>query len=698
MRLDQRLFEEGIFDSREKAKQEILAGRVRDLKSGEVLDKPGMKVKKAQQFKVEERSRFVSRAGEKLESFLKSQNFSFEGRVVLDVGSSTGGFSDCVLQRGASKVYAVDVGTHQLHEKIRHNPLVEVYEQTDIRDLDLSALEPKPSWVLVDVSFISMKKFLGRLLRCFSAARFLLLYKPQFEVGRFEKRSKSGVVNEASRQQGLEAMLQDLKELGFKVLLVQDSAVKGAKGNQETFILAESSLPQHIFRAYDIRGEADRELSDQSFEKIGYVLGGFAQKKLNKTQLRFGVGRDDRKSSPRLFKALCRGLSHAKVELVDLGRYPTPMVYFAKYHFKLDAVLQVTASHNPQQDNGLKMVVGDDALFGEEIKSLGVKAEQVELSSLPEAVFSAEVSAQLETDYLKFLHEQFRFKRKFKLVLDTANGMSGRVARKAFEPYCEDLEILYEDVDCSFPNHPADPTVESNLQEIRKKVVESHADLGFAFDGDGDRLGLVSKTGRIFWGDEILMLLAKKLLHEKPGSTIIGEVKCSEKLFKMIESHGGKPVMYRTGHSLIKKKMKELQAEIAGEMSGHLFFGDRYFGFDDAVYAGLRVLEVIDEFDLDLDEWIQGFPQGVITPEIRLEVDESEKFALVEKVKSYFQTVEGAKLSLIDGVRASFEDESWLLIRASNTQAVLVLRIEASSESRLQELRAHMEKALGRRF
>lgn len=671
-----------------------MAGLIREAKSGEILDKPGRLVKYDQEFMVNQPHRFVSRAGDKLEGFLKNSSFRVEGKVVLDVGSSTGGFSDCVLQRGAKKVIAVDVGTHQMHESLRAHPQVELHEQTDIRDFDFDSLQEQPELIVVDVSFISIFKFLSDLRKKLPNSRYILLFKPQFEAGRHIRRKK-GVVNEQDRKKALQEFIEQLKKVGFRVIRQEDSTVRGTKGNQETLIEGDFQMPSHVFRSYDIRGHAENDLSSELFLRIGRVLAHrIEQKGLEK---KVGIGRDTRVSSPRLFEALARGLQAGGMQLFNLGDCPTPLTYFAKYHFQLAAVFQVTASHNPAQDNGIKMVIGDDALFGDEIRSIGEEVYGVSIEEQPgPLVFSKNLHDELSDAYLQFLHSQIKLKKKYKIVLDTGNGMSGVVARLCFEPYASYLEILYEQVDCSFPNHPADPTVVENLQDLIQRVKETRSDIGFAFDGDGDRVGLVSQSGRIFWGDEILMLLSEKLLKEQKGAPVIGEVKCSEKLFQMIEARGGVPVMYKTGHSLIKKKMKDLKAPIAGEMSGHMFFSDRFFGYDDAIYAALRILEVVDELDLDLDKWISQFPQNEITPEVRIDVLENEKQSSVERVKREFEADTDAKLFLLDGVRASFSDGAWVLVRASNTQAALVARIEAPDELRMQQLKARVEKAVGK--
>ncbi|PIR22210.1 MAG: hypothetical protein COV44_09340 [Deltaproteobacteria bacterium CG11_big_fil_rev_8_21_14_0_20_45_16] len=700
MRLDQWLVENAFFDSREKARQEILAGRVRQKPSGIVMDKPGQKVPKNLEVEIEAKARFVSRAGDKLEGLLENHPIEFRDRWVLDVGSSTGGFTDCVLQRGAAGVYDVDVGTHQLHEKIRNDSRVKIFEETDIREIDLSQLQPPPDYVLIDVAFISIRLFIRKLLNQFPQATFIILFKPQFESGR-EIPKKKGIVADEDRMEAQKEMLQFLEGLGFNATIVEDSKLKGTKGNQESFIVGQLQIPAHVFRTYDIRGHAETDLKCDVIERIGVVLArkviADAQSRLILRRPRVGIGRDARLSSDRILATLAKGLSRYPVDLINLGSLPTPVVYFANHRLDLDACFQITASHNPGEDNGLKMMIGQNTLFGEAIQGIGDEAAELMLADSPVDVkFVENWNGELKREYLKFLHDQFTFKRKFKLVVDTGNGMAGALVREVLTPYCSEIEILYEGIDCSFPHHPADPTVAENLKDLRNTVKERGAELGLAYDGDGDRVGLVSSSGRIFWGDEILMLLAEKVLRDQPGAVIIGEVKCSEKLFQMIQSRGGKSEMYKTGHSLIKKRMKEVGAAIAGEMSGHLFFADRYFGFDDALYASLRILEVIDEFNIDLDRWIEQFPSGVSTPEIRMECTREEKAWLVNKVIEYFRQEPEVRINSIDGVRVSFEDGAWLLVRASNTQEVVVIRIEAPDQSRLDSLKSELSKIISK--
>lgn len=695
MRLDEWLFEKKYFESVEAAQKAVLRGLVRKKASGELLDKPGWQVPKILEIAVEEPDPFVGRGGHKLEGLLKTLNWDLRNAVVLDVGASTGGFTDCVLQRGARRVYAVDVGTHQLHEKLRSDERVEVFENTDIRNLPLSRLQPLPRLILVDVAFISLKSVVPFLHEVFPGVPMILLFKPQFEVGRFVPK-KRGIAPAAEARKSLEEMLLFLRGLGLNPTVVKESALLGGKGNQETFVVTMPEVPRHIFRTYDIRGHADNDLSDDTMEKIGRVFGRRLVAKVGEGA-RLGLGRDARISSPRIHAALARGLSSQGVKVIDMGMIATPMAYYSHFNFDLEAIVMVTASHNPKEDNGMKMMVTKNTLFGEEISSLYDDVQrEIIVSSSSDATISDSIHDALRKNYIQFLHREFKFKKKFKMVIDCGNGMAGSIARDVFAPYAEALEILYEKVDCTFPHHEADPTIPANIRELRERVRETGADVGFAFDGDADRLGVVSSSGRILWGDEIVMLLSELVLSRQPGATVIGEVKCSEKLFRMIEGKGGKPLMYKTGHSLIKKKMKEVSAPLAGEMSGHLFFADRYFGFDDATYGALRVLEVMDQLVPDLDVWIDTYPSYAVTPEIRVACREDEKQGLVEKVKAYFSKHADAKLYLIDGVRVGFSDASWALVRASNTQAVLVVRIEATSQERLEEIQGMVSEALGR--
>lgn len=701
MRLDQWLFEQAYFESREKARRAIVAGKVRQARSGELLDKPGQKVPKNLEVQIELGSPYVGRGAEKLAGFLNEAGISLEAKAILDVGASTGGFTDCALQRGARSALCVDVGSHQLHEKIRSDSRVEFYENQDIREFKHPSLS-EVDWVFVDCSFISLRKIIPSLLNEVSQAQWILLFKPQFELGK-EVAIPGGIVREGDRVRALHEMLLFLDSMGLNPRMLRPSQVKGTKGNQESFLWidpqAASSKELQMFRTYDVRGRSPELLSPLRMKQIGKaLLGRIVASAPKKKKWKVGVGRDNRPSSPFLAEALLEALRmDSRFEVEYLHEVSTPTLYFASKDRKWDAAFQVTASHNPKEDNGLKMLIGGQALFGAEIRGLGLEvlaSPELPLEGLDWEDYPS-LQADAERAYLKYFRDQFSLKKKFRIAVDCGNGMAGRVARSALEPYASHLEILYETADCRFPNHPADPTVAKNLKELQKLIQGGDFDVGFAFDGDGDRVGVLTRRGRILWGDEILMLLAEKVLKDQPGATVIGEVKCSQKLFQMIKARGGKAIMYKTGHSLMKQKLKELGAPLAGEMSGHLFFGDRFFGFDDGLYAALRVLEVMEELDLDLDDWIESFPSMQNTPEIRVACAEEEKLANMEKIKAYFRKKAEGELNEIDGVRVSFSDGSWILARPSNTEAVLVFRIEAPTEERLELLRAELETLMG---
>jgi phosphomannomutase/phosphoglucomutase len=695
VRLDEILKKQGF--SASEAQGLILAGRVRSRKSGQALDKAGADIKEESDIWVTPAPSFVGRGGDKLDTFLKNQDVRLSGAVVLDVGSSTGGFTDCVLQRGASRVISVDVGTHQLHEKLREDSRVRVFEQTDIRSFHWPSDEPPPSLVVVDVAFISLRLIVPHLRRLAPHAMWILLFKPQFEVERYIPK-KRGVAPVVDADAALKDFLLWMQADVVYRVMSQPSAVKGSKGNQETFILVNPPFRSEVFRTYDIRGDAENDLSPLFYYRLGRAYAERLLENLSSGNHAVGVGRDARLSSPAFFEALVAGLSDGGLSVWDLGLTTTPMVYFAHYHFPLAGVVQITASHNPQQDNGAKMMMNKQTLFGDDIQDLCRRMNASDFIYHEQSRDRVQKEDLLKEAYRTALLSQFSFSKKYKLAVDCGNGMAGVMARQLFEPYADTLDILYEEVDCTFPHHEADPTVEKNLRDIVTAVKSKDYDFGFAYDGDADRLGVITPKGRILWGDEILMLLAELVLKERPGATVIGEVKCSEKLFAMIRSRGGDAVMYRTGHSLIKKKMKELKAPLAGEMSGHLFFADRYFGFDDALYASLRVIEVVDRLGLNLDDWIDSFPPTFVTPELRVTCAESEKSAAVTQIIQFLKKDPALNLTEIDGVRATWPDGSWALIRASNTQAVLVVRVEAPSKERQKEIITLVEEGLGRKI
>ena len=448
----------------------------------------------------------------------------------------------------------------------------------------------------------------------------------------------------------------------------------------------------HIFRKYDIRGIAAEDLTDEVVEAIGRAYGTRLVHRLGSEKgAQVGVGFDARDSSPRLFEAVARGLNAVGVDVLALGLVPTPLAYFANSTIDgVDGVIQITGSHNPAEYNGFKMMMGPETLHGDAIEALRAIILDDAFHQPNEKGTRRELD-DLKERYITWVADNVQpGERSLRVVLDSGNGVAGVVApdlvRRVF-PNAEVIE-LFSEPDATFPNHHPDPTVEENLEALIAAVREHDADLGVAYDGDGDRIGVVDERGDIIWGDRLMILLSRAVLAEYPGATIIGEVKCSQTLFDDIHAHGGEPVMARVGHSLIKAKIKETGAKLAGEMSGHIFFNDRFFGFDDALYTTCRLLEILSNGEGSLSGRMSDVPTTFVTPEIRLDCDETLKFSIPESLADRF----GADydVTTIDGARIHFDD-GWGLVRASNTQPVLVLRVEASSaqarDRRLGELK-----------
>ncbi len=447
-----------------------------------------------------------------------------------------------------------------------------------------------------------------------------------------------------------------------------------------------------IFRQYDIRGIADRDLDNELVFGLGLAFAHFAKKKLGKSELSVVVGRDARVSSDRIFCALADGLVKGGATVVDIGKVPTPLVYFARVQGSHDACIQITGSHNAGEYNGFKMMVGADTLHGAAIQELrGIIADK----SATEAAQPGEIIADenVISDYLSYVGDNIKMGRKpLKVVVDCGNGIAGVAAPQLVQDVLGAQMIpLFVEPDGNFPNHHPDPTVLENLQDVMAAVREHQADLGIAYDGDGDRIGVVDHKGEVIWGDKLMILLSRDVLKSNPGATIIGEVKCSQTLFDDIQKHGGNAVMSKVGHSLIKAKIKETGAKLAGEMSGHIFFNDRYFGFDDALYATARLLEILSNTDQDLGQLLGDVPETFATPELRLDCPDDVKFDVPGKVAEQFS--KEWEVNTLDGVRINFGD-GWGLVRASNTGPVLVMRVEAGTPERRDELLGWLENAV----
>ncbi|MFH1836268.1 MAG: phosphomannomutase/phosphoglucomutase [Methanobacteriota archaeon] len=438
-----------------------------------------------------------------------------------------------------------------------------------------------------------------------------------------------------------------------------------------------------IFRAYDIRGVYGGDLTDDVAEDIGKAFGSTFKGTC-------AVGFDVRLSSPNLSRALISGLSSSGRDVIDLGLVPTPALYFAIHHLGLEAGVMITGSHNPPKYNGLKLWRGEGTISGKEIQDISKIIE--------DGVFetgAGEVSTKnIVGDYVDFIKGKVSFNRKLKVVVDSGNGTAGPIVPALLRDLgCEVVE-LYSEPDGSFPNHPADPTVDENLTELIETVREEDADLGMAFDGDSDRVGFISEEGEILRGDQALILYSREILAKTPGAKIIFEVKCSQGLAEDIKSHGGIPIMYKTGHSFIKDKIRKEKALIAGEMSGHFYFADDYPGYDDGIYAALRMIQILSKSENSLSELIATMPKYVSTPEIRVKCPDEEKFKIVDEVSKALVD-KGLDVLTIDGARIQYPD-GWGLIRASNTSPKLILRFEAKTERRLQEIRKVITEELGK--
>jgi phosphomannomutase/phosphoglucomutase len=436
--------------------------------------------------------------------------------------------------------------------------------------------------------------------------------------------------------------------------------------------------PDHIFREYDIRGLHETELTDATAEAVGRAFGTLVTREGGS---RVALGRDVRPSSERLVMAIERGLRAAGVHVDRVGLVPTPALYYAVVSTGADAGLQVTGSHNPPEFNGFRMARRDGPVFGADIQGLRRMIERGDFARGSGRV----TDAPILDAYRAMLVERLKPARGLKVVMDCGNGCAGTVVPDVFEKLGHTVIPLFAELDGHFPNHLPDPTVPRLLQDLIAEVKRSHADLGIGFDGDADRIGAVDKNGRIVFGDQLLALFARDVLERVPGGEIIFDVKCSQGLIEDIIAHGGKPSMWKTGHSLIKQRLKETGAPLAGEMSGHMFFVEGFFGFDDALFAAGRLLRYIARQDVGFEALVDSIPQYVSTPETRLECPEERKFQVVETLKQEF--VGRYPVIDIDGVRVEFGD-GWGLARASNTQPVIVVRFEARTRERLEAIQS----------
>ena len=447
-----------------------------------------------------------------------------------------------------------------------------------------------------------------------------------------------------------------------------------------------SIVNPHVFREYDIRGDAERDLPDELVTDLGRALGTFWSRRGGR---RVAVGRDCRLSSPRLFEALLEGLLETGVSAIDIGVVPTPLMYFSVFAWDLDGGVQITGSHNPPQDNGFKMMVGHDTMSGQDIQALAAFIRRRDFVRAPGGAVSERDALP---EYVGFIEGNVRLApSELKVGVDAGNGAAGPTALAALRAVGVEPTALLCEPDGAFPVHHPDPSMPQNLALLQETIAAEGLDVGIAYDGDGDRIGVIDARGEIVYGDRLLILLSRHLLRERPGAAILGEVKCSQTLYDDIARNGGRPILWKTGHSLIKKKMKEEGALLAGEMSGHVFYADRFFGFDDAVYTTLRLLEILASTGQPLHELLADVPTTYSTPEIRVECPDDQKFDVVERIKERFGPEH--EVITVDGARILF-DGGWGLVRASNTQPALVLRFEAQTEARLAEIREAVESAV----
>jgi phosphomannomutase len=449
------------------------------------------------------------------------------------------------------------------------------------------------------------------------------------------------------------------------------------------------SLPSTIVREYDIRGVVDETLTEAHAYAIGRAFATFiGRREGGKT---ICVARDGRLSSKALQAALVDGLIDAGADVIKLGLGPTPMLYYGTHTLGADGGIMVTGSHNPPSHNGFKMLGKSGSLFGKDILALAALIDRVDVESGEGSLTRKDVKDAYIATLTDTCKEALQHK-PLNVAWDAGNGAAGEIMERLCKKLPGHHFAMFAEIDGCFPNHHPDPTVEKNLAALKQKVAAQQCDLGLAFDGDGDRLGVVDHKGRVIWGDQLLVVLARDVLARHPGSPIIADVKASQVLFDEISKSGGKPIMWRTGHSLIKAKMKEEHAPLAGEMSGHIFFADEYFGFDDGLYAAVRLLRIVASLDEALADVIDRLPQTFSTKEHRIECDDEKKFQIVENLRQQL-IAEGANVNTIDGVRVLNQD-GWWLLRASNTQAALVARCESQSEEGLKRLEEELEKRL----
>ncbi len=448
-----------------------------------------------------------------------------------------------------------------------------------------------------------------------------------------------------------------------------------------------------IYREYDIRGVYEKDFDLGFVQLLGRAHVSYIVKKTGIRTPKITVGHDARLSSPAIYKSLIRGMVESGAQVVRLGMIATPISYFSTFKLEnISGALMITGSHNPPEYNGFKISVGNQTIYGAEIQALGKIIASKDFVSGT----GSESDFDILSIYVDHYKSEFNFKNTVPVVLDVANGAAGCVVRRLYEGVGLKPKIIFEEPDGRFPNHHPDPTVEKNMKQLRDKVLAEKAMLGIGFDGDSDRIGLIDHEGRMIYGDEIMAIASRDILETNRGATIIGDVKCSDRLYADIKARGGKPIMWKTGHSLIKSKIKETKAPFGGEFSGHIFFADRNFGYDDAMYAGLRIVEIMEKTGKNIPQLLENFGEAYNTPEIRIDTTEEKKVAVVKVLKDiYTSKSNGYTVNEIDGLRLSFDD-GWALVRPSNTQPVVVLRFEANTKSGLDRIQGEIQPRVER--
>ncbi len=473
---------------------------------------------------------------------------------------------------------------------------------------------------------------------------------------------------------------------------------------QRSYGMAEKqAVNEKIFREYDIRGVVGKDFSEEFAYQLGSAFGSYLKKQKPDAK-KVSVGYDARLSSESLASGINSGIASTGISVIDIGLCPTPLQYFSIHYLNLDGGIMVTGSHNPPEYNGFKLSVGKETIFGDEIqkiKEIIIKGEAIKSPTQGTVEHYDIVTAYKDFMTKRFSSLSDKKYRKIKVVVDAGNGTGGVIAPSILESMgCEVIQLFCEP-DGRFPNHHPDPTVVEYIQELIKTTRESKADIGIGYDGDADRIGIVDPDGNIIWGDQMMVILSRDILQDRPGAIIIGDVKCSQFMFDDIEKHGGKPIMWKTGHSLVKDKMRKESALLAGEFSGHIFIADDYYGYDDALYASFRIVEILKKSGKGIRDLLSGIPKTYYTPEIRIDCPDSQKKRVVEQLVSYSKKYASSgkgpvpikKIFDIDGARVVF-DKGWGLVRSSNTQPVVVMRFEAEDEKSLSIYREFFEQEL----